>query len=209
MGISEAAEHSARPEEGIGGTKQTAILHTGGGSTPNILSHIFKSADFLGQIFLSALLVPKEFFVVQCHGGGGVRRPPPSWTSGQHSTQLRDACSPSAGDFASDVNPEVLREHIAPLIRVLLQRTGDMNSRICSAAVDFLMYLAALPLVGISHISEYLTEPIENALAFKHVIARLNLLLTVIGQYGFADDGGLSPEVCRVLALEGFEWFFF
>lgn len=103
----------------------------------------------------------------------------------------------------------MLREHIAPLIRVLLQRTGDMNSRICSAAVDFLMYLAALPLVGISHISEYLTEPIENALAFKHVIARLNLLLTVIGQYGFADDGGLSPEVCRVLALEGFEWFFF
>eukprot|EP00668_Euglena_longa_P020172 GGOE01025093.1.p1 GENE.GGOE01025093.1~~GGOE01025093.1.p1 ORF type:complete len:791 (+),score=167.36 GGOE01025093.1:214-2586(+) len=103
------------------------------------------------------------------------------------------------GNFASDVNPEVLREHVAPLIRVLLQRTGDMNSRICSAAVDFLMYLAALPVVGISHVSEYLTEPIENTLAFKHVIARLSLLLTVIGQYGFADEGGLSPE--KVMAI--------
>lgn len=88
MGISEAAEHSARPEEGIGGTKQTAILHTGGGSTPNILSHIFKSADFLGQIFLSALLVPKEFFVVQCHGGGGPTTTPLlDFRSAQHPTQ--------------------------------------------------------------------------------------------------------------------------
>ena len=107
--------------------------------------------------------------------------------------------SNSAGDFASDINPDVLKEHLGPLLPTLLQRTGDMNSRICGAASDVFLFLAAQPQVGVSFVSEFCTAPIENMNAFKQVIARLNLILALITEYNFGHaDSGLSPEVCGV-----------
>jgi hypothetical protein len=104
------------------------------------------------------------------------------------------------GDFASDINPDVLKEHLGPLLPTLLQRTGDMNSRICGAASDVFLFLAAQPQVGVSFVSEFCTAPIENMNAFKQVIARLNLILALITEYNFGHaDSGLSPE--RVMAV--------
>mmetsp|Transcript_43059 Transcript_43059/g.77351 ORF Transcript_43059/g.77351 Transcript_43059/m.77351 type:complete len:834 (-) Transcript_43059:43-2544(-) len=100
------------------------------------------------------------------------------------------------GEFSEDIDPAVVKEHLRPLIKVLLMRTGDMNSRICNSASEFLLYLPTVPPVGSEFVAEYLTEPIENPNAFKHVIARLNLILNMITQYGFKrePDSSLAPE---------------
>lgn len=95
------------------------------------------------------------------------------------------------------------------LMVVILRRAGDANQRVCCMTEELLDWIVSQPhLNALNLVAKLVTEPIVDASkAYKHVIARLKLILRLVNQYGFMSkkEDGLSPESINLFVLDVLE----
>lgn len=106
------------------------------------------------------------------------------------------ACS-----FGSQAGGREMQTQFQDMLPVLVEKTGETNTRIKEAANELLVFLGEQADLGPRYLEGAVCRPVKNQTAWKPVLARLQLIETLMGKFGIARGHG---DGISVDALMGF-----
>lgn len=97
-------------------------------------------------------------------------------------------------DYGKELPADEARTGIAPLMTIMLSRTGESNQRVLECTCALFLSLARLENIGLDFIAGYITAPVKTMRKVRLVWGRLDLLRRAIVAFGLKRSDALSAE---------------
>ncbi|KAK9803394.1 hypothetical protein WJX72_004936 [[Myrmecia] bisecta] len=92
---------------------------------------------------------------------------------------------------------------ISELVPILIDKTGETNTRIQAAASEALLFLAGQKDLGLAALAHLFVRPVKNQSAWRPILGRLQLISALVPQLDIAKAGGEGFQLEPLMRFVG------